>query len=282
MSASGNMSAAMTPADSQSQAQFDMYGGGQYFDPSLDQNPQVWGQPSQAPTSTPILAPQPTSQPWEIPKTMQQHYHQNYASSAPPFASGPYTQAPSHQTYPQFSNSAFSNPSGINTNNPAMQPFSNPTPPGISNVSASHAISPVAIQPKSSMVNQSPSPMPNSQVYQSRQGYANLSPYPMPNQQALNMPPGSFMTSAGVIAPTTVSVDEIHKPPTGEKSSTQPQFSIIDMTSLMDSTNSQSFSKFITLSVKSLELPYSKGTLILYLPILDLSNPCSCPSPKVR
>jgi hypothetical protein len=270
---------AMAP-DSQSQSQFDLYGT-QYFDPpSLEQNPQAWAQPTQTPTPTPSL-PQPAPQPWELPKSMQQNYHQNYVSSASPFPAGAYAQAPAQQAYPQFSTSTYPNQPPVINTNPGLQTFSNSTAP-INSVSATHAISPVAIQPKSSMVNQSAPSMLNSQVYQSRQGYGNSVPYSVPNQQALNMPAGSFMTSAGVIAPTTVPIDEIPKPPGGEKSITHPQFTIIEMPSLMDTTNSRPFSKYISLSAKSLELPYSKGVLVECLPNCDHTNRYSCPSSKVR
>jgi hypothetical protein len=248
----------MMSSNSQSQHQFNIYNS-QFLDPaSLQPNSSAWDHPSQ---STPVHSQdfpnQASLQPWEVPKNVQQDYAQNFASQSPAFASGQSAQGSEPQSYTQYASTTYSRPPSAMI---APRPSSVPAFTAAASALAPQSNAPMAIQPKPA-VNHYTYTVPHAQLsYQSDPAYANTSTFAVAGQQPAHAPTGSFMTSSGVMSPTiTLPIEQVPKPPQGERSSTHSQFSLIEVAALIKATNSKPFSRYLTISSKSLELPYSKG-----------------------
>jgi len=224
--------------DNQAQTQFNHYTG--VFSGS---NPVDWPNPTNSPTPVPNNS---STQPWS------NAYHQNAPVSSSQLAQNPYTPSSGELTWSQFAASTFSKPS----------PTMNPTQTYPLAPSTSQTISPMAIQPRPPATSQANyTNMAGQKLYQPSQPVSSASQYSHQVLPPSSVPSGSFMTSAGV--PTQPPrIDDLPVLPIGQRSTTHPQFSLVQVTSLMASTNSKPISRYVTVGSTALELPHSKGMCI--------------------
>jgi hypothetical protein len=225
--------------DNQSHNHFDMFSG-PVFDST---NPETWGRPITSQSQPPV---NPAVQPWDLQKDVTQGY-QNY--TLPPsqqYNTSPYTTNSIQPSYNQYASAPYQpQPDTINM---ASLSYSNTMPPSSMNMNQPDIVNyqnytGQHIQPPASM-------------YAASSSLANQATQVMGMNQVA-VPASTFNTN---IVP--VAFDEIPEPPKGQRSSTDAQFSLVDIVSMMQKTHSKPLSRYVTLSTKPLELPISKGTAI--------------------
>jgi hypothetical protein len=250
----------MMSSNSQPQQQFNLYNS-QFLDPaSLQPNSSTWDHhlsQSATPVHVQDFPNQPSLQPWEIPKNVHHDFPQNYGSQSPEFSSGQPVQGSGSQSYTQYPSTAYSRPPSTTI---APRPSSVPAFKSTAGASVTQSNTPMALQPKP-VADHYTYTIPHTQPsYQIDPALTNPSNFAVTEQQPAHMASGSFMASSSIMAPTTaLPIEQIPKPPHGEKPSTNSHFSIVDVASLIEATNSKPFSQYLTITTKGLELPYSKG-----------------------
>lgn len=226
--------------DNQSSNHFDMFSGA-VFDST---NPETWGQPISSQSPTPVNA---ASQPWDLQKEVAQGYHNYTLPPSQQFNISPYTSNSLQPSYTQYASAPYHNQP--DTVNMASLSYSNAMPTSM-NINQQDIVNYQTYT--NSQHNQ-----PSTSMYSASPSLANQARQVMGISPGVVAPASTFDTS---IAPATF--DEIPDVPKGQRSSTDAQFTLIDIVSMMQKTNSKPLSRYVTLSSKPLELPISKGTIV--------------------
>jgi hypothetical protein len=221
--------------ENHSQGQYDPFAG-QLFD---GQPPTPWQQSlSPMPSQNSQIHHHSQSQPWDLQPQPQPQQQQspNHAANFGSIPSNSFAVDPNLVQYSTMLPSDFSYQANMNNSVNHAQNFN---------------MASVAIQPKAS---------PNHFTYQpqSHQYHQQQPAYMAQPAQSSTISPSALSISPSV--PTTpVLIDQIPAVPLGQRSTTNPMYTLVDMTSLLQATNSKPLSRYVAMTSRPVELPHSKS-----------------------